>query len=169
MKFVIIGRSGQGVSTFARVLAKAGATSGFNTQSYSEISGGIVRGYVRFSKGQILERGSLVDPEYYVVFDDDVFSFKETLDGKIVVVNTTEKPSDSWIKKKKLKVYWVDATGIGQTMIKQPYPNSALLGALLKSFNKVSMKNIKFAIENDIRVRVKENQMCVDEGYKNVK
>jgi len=169
MRFIIIGHQGQGVTTLARILAKAGALSGLYSQAYSEISDEVVKGYVRFSKDPITEKGPVIDPEYYIIFDEKLLSFKEVLDGKIVVISAMEKPSSPWIKKKKLKVHYVDAVGIGQSFIKRPFPSTALLGALLKPFNKISMKSMKLAIEADIKARPKENQTCVEEGYKNVK
>lgn len=82
-----------------------------------------------------------------------------------VIFNSPEKLSSPALKKRKIRAYHVDATELALTHMKANVPNTVMLGALAKIFNKVSMKAIRTAMEGMQR----ENFTAFDEGYKTVK
>ena len=143
--------------------------SGFYVQSFSFIGRGRrvfpVTGLVKIDKSPILSK--LVEaPDFYIIFDNtlgiDAKSFKEK---SIVVFNSPEKLSFQQLKKKKVRSYFVDGTELALNTLKTNTPNTVMLGALAKLFNKVSIKNIKTAMEGMPR----ENFAAFDEGSKSVR
>ena len=167
--FGFYGRSGQGVETAVRVFSKACFESGFYVQSFTFISRGRrvfpVSGFVKIDKAPMLSK-QVEEPDFSMVFDPtlgmDARSFKEK---SIVIFNSPEKIASPALKKRKIRAYSVDATELALNHIKANIPNTVMLGALAKAFNKVSMKSLKAAMEGMPR----ENFAVFDEGYRVVK
>lgn len=171
-KFRIHGYGGQGVATAARILSRAGLLSGLKSQdaAFGDEWGEPAVSFVRLSKNDILEKGIINDPDYILVFHPDLMPpLKDVKDGSFIIVNDTEKPANPIIKKKKLRIYYVDATALALSATGRSVPNTAMLGALLKVFSKISMKNLKVSIEAEISERQKENQSAAEEGFKTVR
>lgn len=171
-KFRIHGYGGQGVATAARVLSRAGMLSGLKVQDlvFGDEWGEPAVGFVRLSKSEISEKGIIEDPDYVLVFHADLMPpLKDMKDGSFIIINDTEKPTSLWIKKKKLRVYYLDATSLALNSTGKPIPNTPMLGALLKSFSKISMRNLKLAIEAELHEKQKENQLAAEEGFKTVR
>ncbi|HIG96948.1 MAG TPA: hypothetical protein HA230_01225 [Candidatus Aenigmarchaeota archaeon] len=165
LTFGFYGRSGQGVKAATRIFSRACFMSGFYVQSFVFTSNKVfpARGFVKIDKSPILSK-QVEDPDFYMVFDP-ILMEKNFKDRSIVVFNSPEKLVFAQLKKRKVKSYFVDATEIALAHLKTNLPNTAMLGALAKLFNKVSMKNIKTAMED----MQKENFLAFDEGYKTVR
>ena len=162
-----------------RVFSKACLMSGFNVQGFALIGRGRrvfpVTAFVKIDKSPILSK-QVEEPDFYIVFDNTLgldakpadakgterISFKEK---SIVLFNSPEKMVFPQLKKRKVKSYFVDATEIALNTLKSNTPNTVMLGALAKLFNKVSIKNIKSAMEGMSR----ENFAAFDEGCKNLR
>ncbi|MBS3050867.1 MAG: 2-oxoacid:acceptor oxidoreductase family protein [Candidatus Aenigmarchaeota archaeon] len=179
MTFGFYGRSGQGVETAVRLFSKACFQSGFYVQSFAFIGRGRrvfpVQGYVKIDKTPILSR-QVEDPDYYVILDPTLGIEARPKDAKgaghismreksIVLFNSPEKVVSPVLKKRKVHTYHVDATELALAHLKANIPNTVMLGALAKLFNKVSMKSLKAAMEGMPR----EDFAAFDEGYKEVK
>ncbi|HLD39219.1 MAG TPA: 2-oxoacid:acceptor oxidoreductase family protein [archaeon] len=166
LTFGFYGRSSQGVKTATRIFSKACFMSDFYVQSFVFTGGrGLKRGFVKIDKNPILSK-QVEDPDFYLVFDPTLdMNAKSFKDSSIVLFNSPEKMVFTQLKKHKIKTYFVDATEIALTHMKANMPSTAMLGALAKLFNKISMKNIKAAMED----MQKENFAAFDEGYKNVR
>ncbi|HLC67725.1 MAG TPA: 2-oxoacid:acceptor oxidoreductase family protein [archaeon] len=166
--FGFYGRSGQGVGRAVNLLAKACFASGLNVQSFTSVPsnrrGSPVVGLVKTDKAPILSR-QLEEPDYYVVLDAKMMP--KIKENSVLILNAPSKPISDALKKKKVKVYSVDATGIALTMLKANVPNTAMLGAITKLFNKISMKSIRESLELGDMAR--ENTNALEEGYRNVK
>ena len=172
MRFQIHGYGGQGVKTAARILSRSGVVYGFNAQwfitSFEEAEPTVA--YVRFAKEKILEKGPTADSDFTLVFHrDDMPQIKDLKDGSVLILNSQEKLVNPKLKKKKIKAYTVDATGIALSATGKSYPNTVMLGALLKYFTKIPMKNLKSAIESELKEKQKENILAAEEGYKQVR
>jgi len=165
LTFGFYGRSGQGVKTAIRIFSKACFMSGYYVQSFVFTRGKTLptRGFVKIDKNPILSK-QVEDPDFYLIFDPSLIE-KSFKDSSIVIFNSPEKLVFAQLKKHKIKTYFVDATEIALTHMKANVPNTAMLGALAKLFNKISMKNIKAAMED----MQKESFLAFDEGYKNVR
>ena len=167
--FGFYGRSGQGVETAVRLFSKACFQSGFYVQSFAFIGRGRrvfpVQGFVKIDKASILSR-QVEEPDFYLIFDPTLGIDAKTMKEKSVAVfNSPEKMASPVLKKRKIHAYSVDATELALTHLKANIPNTIMLGALAKLFNKVSMKSLKAAMEGMPR----ENFNAFDEGYKGVK
>ncbi len=167
----IHGRGGQGVSTAISVLSKTAFSSGFYVQSIffpaQERRGSHVWGIVKMDKNPIISK-QMENPDIALVFTTniDIKAIADTVREKgIIIFNASEKIIFPAVKKKKLKTYFVDATGIAMRSINKPIPNMAMLGAFAKYFNKISLKGIKSAASH----MEKENAVGLDEGFNTVK
>ncbi len=169
-KFSIYGHGGQGVPKTAKILSRAGMLSGFKAQDLTIPTewGMVSAGFVRLSKNDIMEKGIIEQPDYVVVLEPSVMpKFSELKEGSFLIVNATEKPSSPVLKKKKVRAYYLDATSI--SLAHKIKPNTPMLGGLLKVFSKISMRNLKMAVEAELPGRQKENQAAVEDGFKMVR
>lgn len=148
------------------MLSRAGFLSGFNAQDIF-IEGIFNNGYVRLEKG-VLEKGPFDDADFLLIFDLRLLpEIKRLKDGSIIITNSKSRIESPWLKKKKIKAYYLDANSIAMNTIGKPIVNTAMIGALIKFFPKITMKNLKSAIE--IEKMPKENQIACEEGFKSVR
>jgi 2-oxoacid:acceptor oxidoreductase gamma subunit (pyruvate/2-ketoisovalerate family) len=163
------GMSGQGVETAVIAIARAAVMGGMNTQSVFfptyEKRGTHVWGFVKIDKAAILSKQA-GDCDFCIVMEPSLVkdAAPSVKDGGTIVINTSQKPGVQSFRKRKIKVFCVDATGIASLASpKKPIPNLAMLGAFAKVFGKISLKALKagtgIAIENS----------SADDGYKNVR
>lgn len=165
--FKIIGKGDQGVRSSIRVLGKSLFMSGFYVQAFSldgdnEYSYSYSSGFVKADKDQVLSR-QLEAPDMVLLYDN-IDGAKDVKDGGCVILNACDKLNVSALKKRKVKVFCVDARGIS-TELKVP-ESVVMLGALIKVFGKVSLKKLKTVIEEEMG---KDYSNAVDSGYKSVK
>ncbi len=167
------GRGGQGVETAARILGRAGFLSGLESQVIEihgmERRGSPVIAYVRLDKKPILSKDLIDEPDFLLVFDKTLIqeSLKGVKKGSVVIFNS-DRMDIAAVKKARAKAYFVKATDIALDRIKKPVPNTAMLGALLKCFSKVSLKSMKAAMEQEIGL-LRENAAALEEGYRSVR
>ena len=157
------------METAVKVFSKACFLSGFYVQSFVFIGRGRrvfpVSGQVKIDKFPILSK-QVEEPDFYVIFDNTLgINAKNFKEKSIVVFNSPEKIAFPQLKKNKIKSYFVDGTEIALNTLKTNTPNTVMLGALAKLFNKVSIKNVKSAMEGMPR----ENFAAFDEGSKSVR
>jgi len=155
------GRGGQGIKLAAHILGKAAFLSGYKVQSFAvygaERRGAPVESFVRMDKKEILERGYIFDPDY-VICIDDTLDMKKVLEGLNprgkILINTSRYPGH--FSKIKQKVYTVDATRMALETIGLPIPNTAILGAFVKVFDKIPIDTLRKAVESELREEGKE-------------
>ena len=142
------GRGGQGAFTAARLL---GAASSFEDGRYAlafpsfgpERRGAPMRAFTKMADEPIGDRSAVSQADYVVYLDDTLFGDgweTELKPGGIAVVNTTRAFDDP-------RIVAVDANGISQAELGRPIPNTALLGALCAVCDRVSLDDVKAAIE----------------------
>jgi len=165
------GRSGQGVESAVNILAHSLFVSGLNVQSMffpaQERRGSYVYGLVKADKNPILSRQ--IESQDITLIFDTTLDVKEIISNVkergVAIFNSVERINYSALKKKRIKSYMLDATGISIGLGSKTLPNLPMLGALAKTFNKVSMKTIKSMSETIS----KDSHALVEEGYKAVK
>lgn len=165
MKISIIGYDGQGVETLARTLSRAGMIAGLNSNDFFEQSGSIKRAYVRIDK-DMLEKGSIKNPDMVIVLDSSLFSIKDLKETNIFILNTLEKPKTA---AKSKNVHVLDATEVALKTTGKGIPNMPMAGAVTKYFTKLQIKHVKTAIEKEFLKKQKENQLAAEEGLKMVR
>jgi Pyruvate/2-oxoacid:ferredoxin oxidoreductase gamma subunit len=165
------GRSGQGVESTLTIIANSLLGTGLNVQTLffpaSEKRGSYTHGLIKADKAPLLSRQTETS-DITLIFDTSL-QIKEILSNakekSMVLFNSKDKLAYPELKKKHLKGYVVDATGISIAAGAKALPNLSMLGALAKNFNKITMKNIKSASETF----AKDGGLLIEEGYKNVK
>jgi len=173
MNFYFLGHTGQGVSTTARLAARAALASGLKAQLYlpqSVQSGDERKAYLRLAKPKeaLEEKGPISSPDFVIAFDVNMIKphLKDLKDRSVLIVKSQERFANPILKKKKIRVFSVDATGIVLASTARPFPAAPMAGALSKAFPKLSLKAIKSAIETEFYSHVVENQAAAEEGYK---
>ncbi len=124
------------------------------------------KGIVKAEKAPILSK-EYVDPDYYMIFDPSIADPKMFREGSIAVFNSPAKVVSPKLKAKKVKSYFVDATGISMTHIKLNKPAMPVIGTIPKVFGKITMKSIKNSLESE--GLEKSFFTMLDDGYKSVK
>ncbi|MBS3054391.1 MAG: 2-oxoacid:acceptor oxidoreductase family protein [Candidatus Aenigmarchaeota archaeon] len=156
--FEVAGRSKKDSETLSRIFARAGFLSGFHSQSFSdstpERNGPPSSHYVRLEKEGILSREIPEAPDFLILLDStvEIKPKKET-----IVMANTPKPK---------KAGEVDASSVSMESIKRHDIVPVMLGAALKAFGKIPLKNAKAAMETEGR---KDSYAAVEAGYKAMK
>jgi len=148
------GRGGQGAVTAATILARAALLEGKWAQAIpnfgAERRGAPVEVYARVSDAPIQVHSSVERPDVVVVLDYELLKMVDVTrglkEGGTVVINSPVNTSPI----QGYKTYCVDATKIakelGLVVSGWPTVNTAMLGALSKATNVVSVESITKAI-----------------------
>jgi 2-oxoacid:acceptor oxidoreductase gamma subunit (pyruvate/2-ketoisovalerate family) len=172
------GRGGQGTVTAATILAEAAIYQGKHAQAYPEFGaerrGAPVRAYTRISDTPIYTKAPITEPDVVVVLDSSLSSsiYIEGLKKNgILIINT--KKSISEIKKDvsrdDIKIARVDATKIALEILKTPFVNMAMLGAVAKVIPVVDVMYIEEAIRESFRPKIAEaNIQALRRAYNEV-
>ena len=167
--FRLHGRSGQGIRTAGRLLAKSCFSSGFNAQCffYPSETGYPAEAHIRIDKKPIITKEPVREPDYVLIMDMglDIRSILSDIkDGTVIILNSQSRKK--LVAKKKTKQYSIDATGIAAKNLKKSMPNTAVLGALARIYANLSIKSLKKSAYPEPGGN---NSACIDEGYKGVK
>ncbi len=164
------GRGGQGAVTAAQVVAVAAISKGLYAQAFPEFGperrGAPVKAYTRLSAYPIRHREPILNPDYLVILDPSLLQIKGTLDGvredTYLIVNASEPPSIDV----KCRLVILDATSIALKTIGKPIVNTAILGALLKVLELVSLDDVLNALNKFFSGKLLEvNKQAVIEAY----
>ncbi|HXY56677.1 MAG TPA: 2-oxoacid:acceptor oxidoreductase family protein [Nitrososphaerales archaeon] len=147
------GRGGQGVVSAAQLLADAAVLEGKYVQAFPEFgaerSGAPIAAYARLSDGPIEIHSFIRNPDVVVVVDRSMAFFKNTTLGLskngCFICNFDGSPDEPRTKlglDPSVKVVTLDATGIAMKAIGKDYPNTPMLGALLKATGMVSFESL---------------------------
>ena len=147
------GRGGQGAKTAAQLLAEAALLEGKEIQAFPEYGpergGAPMKAFVRISNKPILTSQPVVSPDFLLVIDPTLFSLSGLFDGTdkdtVMIVNSKTKPEFPNFKG---KLFYVDATGIALSELKENRTNTVILGALVKVSGVVGLKSLVKVTEN---------------------
>ncbi len=136
------GRGGQGAKTASLLLAESAFNTGKNVQGFPEYGpermGAPITAYNRISDEKLVVHSNIYAPDYVVVVDETLLKVvdvaKGLKDGGAIVVNTSKTPDAvrGDIRGFSGKVYTIDATSIAQQEIGGNFPNTPMLGAIVK-------------------------------------
>lgn len=143
------GRGGQGAVTASTILAEAASYEGLYVQAFPEFGperrGAPVKAYTRISRTPIRSRAPIANPDIVVVLDPSLppTHYLQGLKSDGFLVINSKLPARDIVSKLGVsRVVVVDATGIALRTIKAPIVNVAMLGALARVVDMVSLESI---------------------------
>jgi len=143
------GRGGQGAVTASTILAEAASYEGLYAQAFPEFGperrGAPVKAYTRISRTPIRSRAPITNPDIVVVLDPSLsptYYLQGLKSDGFLVINSKLPARDIISKLGVSRVVVVDATGIALRTIRAPIVNVAMLGALARVVNIVSLESI---------------------------
>lgn len=136
------GRGGQGAKTAALLLADAAFNTGKYIQGFPEYGpermGAPITAYNRISDERITIHSNIYEPDYVVVVDQSLIGPIDVVSGikeeGAVIINSDKKPEDlrRYLKGYEGKIYTIDARKISEESIGKNFPNTPMLGAVVK-------------------------------------
>lgn len=159
------GRGGQGAVTASIVLAEAAVYQGKYAQAYPEFGaerrGAPVRAYTRISDKPIRTRAPILSPDVVAVLDsslDKSLYLSGLKSGGTLIINTKKSLSElrEYIGRDDIRIARVDATQIALDILKAPFVNMAMIGALVKVVPVVDLSYVEEAIKESFRPKVAE-------------
>ena len=174
------GRGGQGVVSAAQLLADAAVLEGKYVQAFPEFgaerSGAPIAAYARLSDGPIEIHSFIRNPDVVMVCDKSMAYFKSTTQGLAkggyFICNFDGSPEELRSKlglDPSVKIITLDATGIAMKSLGKDYPNTPMLGALLKATGMVGFESLEKALGERFKGKVLEgNEQALKLGYQGV-
>ena len=174
------GRGGQGAVVASELLAQAAFLEGKYPQSFPffgvERRGAPVTAYTRIDVRPISVRTSVTEPDIVVVLDAGLMrSVRVTAGlkrGGLLLVNTGDSPA-GFEKGFVGRVATVDATGIalaqGLGSTSTPIVNTAILGALARASEVVSLDSVVEAIVKFVPAKPEANAEAARLAYRELK
>lgn len=136
------GRGGQGAKTASLLLAEAAFDTGKYVQGFPEYGpermGAPITAYNRVSDEKITIHSNIYEPDYVVVVDETLVDVVDVTAGLkkegAILINTPKSPEE--IRKKlkgyQGKIYTIDAREISMATLGRYFPNTPMLGAVVK-------------------------------------
>lgn len=172
------GRGGQGAKTAALLMGESAAEAGKYVQAFPEYGpermGAPVTAYNRISNNPIRLHCSVQNPKYVVVLDPTFLGAVDftsgILDGGAILINTSETPAD-WKQKlsldgKNIRIYTVDASKISKAEVGGNFPNTPMLGALIKVTNVLPVEEALNAIRSKLTIKFRNKPELIDRNLK---
>ena len=139
----------------AQAFAEAAVLSGHHAQAFpyygAERRGAPVRAFARVDDKRITIKSQIYEPDMVVIFDETLLDIDPVVDGLKpdgkAVVNTRKKPEELDLGVS-VDCTVVDATMIALEAIKAPIVNTAILGAVAKATDLVTLETVKQAISD---------------------
>ena len=153
------GRGGQGAWTASNLLAAAAMYDGKHVQSFPafgpERSGAPILAFTRVSDEPIEIHSMVYEPDIVVVLDPTLLKSVNVVaglkKGGLIVLNYKGDIDKLYktlgIEKGEYKVFVTPATELALEILKRAITNTAVIGALLKASNIVSMESLEKAIK----------------------
>ncbi len=179
------GRGGQGTVTAAKVLADACLSGGRHVQAFPEYgperAGAPLRAFNRISSEPIRMHCPVLKPQVINVVDPtliDVLNVAEGATEKAVfIINTSKDPKEVREKLRvfpEQKVFTVDATKIAIECIGRALPNAAMLGAVCKATDLVSLDHLLEDVKKSFGKKfsqkiIEGNLKATTRGYEEVR
>ena len=147
------GRGGQGAVMAAQTIAEAAVYEGLEAIAFpffgAERRGAPIMAFARIDDKKIALRTQVYQPDMVVIMEESLIEIEPVADGLkpggCAVVNSKLSP-DQIDLGVKARCATVDATSIALEMLKAPIVNTAILGAMARADDFVSIKAVKEAI-----------------------
>ena len=175
----IHGRGGQGVVSASELLSVAAFEEGKFSQSFpsfgSERMGAPVQAFARISDEAITIREPVMEPDMLIIQDPTLFNAVNVFEGVktdgYLLINSSKTPAELDIEDitsqfPEHHVMTIPATELALKYIKQPKPNTVLLGAFAAMSHMVQIPALEKAIMGKFPSRIaKPNITATTAGY----
>ncbi|RLG74494.1 MAG: pyruvate synthase subunit porC [Thermoprotei archaeon] len=172
------GRGGQGAWTASNILALAAMFDGKHAQSFPafgpERSGAPVLAFTRISDEPIEIHSMIYTPDIVIVLDSTLLSVVNVTeglkDGGKIILNYDGDPVKVYdllgVEKGRYRVFVTPATRLALEILKRPITNTAMIGALLRAEQLVSMNSIEKALKHRFPEEiVKLNMQLIEKAH----
>ena len=136
------GRGGQGAKTASLLLADAAFNTGKYVQGFPEYGpermGAPITAYNRISDDRCAIHSNIYEPDYVVVVDATLLSSVDVTGGLkkegAIIINSDKSPGElkPFLKGYEGRVYTIDAGKISEEELGRNFPNTPMLGAVVK-------------------------------------
>ncbi|MCK5647543.1 MAG: 2-oxoacid:acceptor oxidoreductase family protein [Gammaproteobacteria bacterium] len=178
----IHGRGGQGVVSASELLSVAAFSEGKYSQSFpsfgSERMGAPVQAFARISDSSITIREPVMEPDMLIIQDPTLFNAIDVFDGAktdgYLLINSSRTPAELGIEDMtsqypKNHVMTLPATELALKYIKQPKPNTVLLGAFAALSHMINLPALEDAIRGKFPKKIAEpNIAATTAGYNHI-
>lgn len=173
------GRGGQGAVIASKILADAAAREDKDVQAFPffgvERRGAPVTAFTKIDTKPVRNKAQIYEPDYVVVLDTSLLKLvdvtKGLKDGGWTLLNTHKKPEEFREEIGKGRIATVDATNIAVEnrlgSRTSPIVNTAILGALVRISNVVSIDTLVESILEKSPLKKEENAKAAREAYEN--
>ncbi|MBX4264511.1 2-oxoacid:acceptor oxidoreductase family protein [Clostridium estertheticum] len=155
------GRGGQGAKTASLLLAEVAFSTGKYVQGFPEYGpermGAPITAYNRVCNDPITLHCNIYKPDYVAVVDETLINNVDVTAGLkeegAIVINTTKSPEEiiPLLKGYKGKVYTIDARKISEEELGMNFPNTPMLGAIVRISHIIDKDVFKEHIEQSFK------------------
>ena len=155
------GRGGQGAKTASLLLADAAFSGGMYVQGFPEYGpermGAPITAYNRISKNPVRVHSNIYEPDFVVVVDETLIESVDVTKGLkedgAIIINSSRLASDfiPFLKGYKGKVFTCDARTISEETLGKNFPNTPMLGAVVKVSKVMEEKEFLKAMEDSFK------------------
>jgi len=173
------GRGGQGAKTAALLFAEAVLATGKYIQAFPEYGpermGAPVQSFNRIAETPISIHSGITNPNFVVILDPTLMESVPVTDGigktGKVIVNTTYSSAE--ISKKlnidPSQVYVVNASQIAVETIGKDFPNTPLLGALVKVIGNLDINHVLEDTKAKLSVKFRHKPEVIEGNLASIK
>lgn len=173
------GRGGQGAKTASLLLAEAAFSTGKYIQGFPEYGpermGAPITAYNRIADSKIRIHSNIYEPDYVVVVDETLIKDVDVTAGLkkdgAILVNTQKEPAE--IKKQlkgfEGKVYTVDAMTISIDALGKYFPNTPMLGAIVKVSGVMTEEEFIASMEESFKHKFASKPEVIEGNMKAIK
>lgn len=171
------GRGGQGAVTAAELIAQAAIASGLYAQGFpnfgAERRGAPVMAFLRVSDSQIFLRERIDSPDIVIVLDHTLMGLPEVTDGlapgKTLIINAAQgQVTNLEMLKQRYRLGIVDAHKIAMDSIGLPITNTAIIGALVKASDLVTVDSLGEPFHNRFGKLAAKNLNALQIAYEQI-
>ncbi len=170
------GRGGQGAKTASLLLADAAFDTGKYIQGFPEYGpermGAPITAYNRISDERITIHSNIYEPDYVVVIDETLLEAVDVTSGLkedgAIIINTTKTPDEirPLLKGYKGKVCTIDAKTISIETLGKYFPNTPMLGAVVKVSNLMDEKQFIKSMEKSFKHKFSNKPEVIEGNMK---
>ncbi len=172
------GRGGQGSKTASILLGKVASEVGKNIQAFPEYGpermGAPVLAYNRISDDELTVHCQIEEPQIVVVLDPTLIGTVDLTAGLprdgTVIVNTEQSPDKirQLLGLSEGSVYTVDANRISEEEIGRTFPNTPMLGALVKITEVVDPEQFVDYIRREFKKKFADKEEVIDGNIRSI-
>jgi pyruvate ferredoxin oxidoreductase gamma subunit len=170
------GRGGQGAKTASLLLADAAFNTGKYVQGFPEYGperlGAPITAYNRISGERCTIHSNIYEPDYVVVVDATLLSAVDVTHGLketgAIIINSEKDPSElkPLLKGYKGKVCTIDARKISEEELGKNFPNTPMLGAVIRVSGIVPEKDFIADMEGSFKHKFATKPQVIDGNMK---